>query len=211
MICFVHLQCQRMQLYTIPRIWPSLRATTKESHGAMSPKSLSAQYVWWVWQAKSMCSSNNQKQNRKRVHELEWWLHFAFAQTMKCYLMDRIVLWFFSWRTNSVAALTSLANPCCQRNLFKRHRKHCPSMHEVRSNMGRYRIRYATRLKCTGVCCWHVLWNIEQHRPHIMSYFRPILQSPAAFFQHFQPYKCFTQNVAKTTRWTLSMIKPIRT
>ena len=90
-----------------------------------------------------------------------------------------------SWRTNSVAALTSLANPCCQSNLFKRHRKHCPSMHEVRSNMGRYRIRYATRLKCTGVCCWHVLWNIEQHRPHIMSYVRSTVQSPAAFFSTF--------------------------
>ena len=116
-----------------------------------------------------------------------------------------------SLRTNSAAASTSLANPYWQSNLFKRHRKHCPSMHEVPSNIGRYRIRYATRLKCTRMYRWHVLWNIEQHRQHIMSYFPPILQSPAAFFQHVQPYKCFMQNVAKTTRWTQSMIKSIRT
>ena len=45
---------------------------------------------------------------------------------------------------------------------------------------------------------------------HVLFSFDPTITS-CFFFQHVQPYKRFMQNVAKTTRWTQSMIKPIRT
>ena len=57
----------------------------------MPPSCLSARYVWWGRQAKSICPHKKQVQLMTPIHQLEWWLQLAFAQTMQCSLMAMVI------------------------------------------------------------------------------------------------------------------------